>query len=62
MEDSTKYCQEHLANKGNMTKHSPNSVSMKDIECGWQIENKLGELDVGLASDVNDREIIEVEG
>jgi hypothetical protein len=62
LENSVMYCREHLANTGVMTKHRP-AVSVKtDIKFGWPIVRKLGELDIGQAIAVKEREIIAVEG
>jgi len=62
LENSVMYCREHLAETGVMTKHRP-AVSVKtDIKFGWPIVRKLGELDIGQAIAVKEREIIAVEG
>jgi len=61
LENSTMYCKEHLATAGTMTKHKPSPSAEKDIEFGWQIAKKLGELDIGQAAAVREREIIAVE-
>jgi DUF1009 family protein len=61
LEDSTVYCKEHLATPGVMTdRHLPSSAE-KDIEFGWEIVKKLGELDIGQAVAVKEKEIIAVE-
>jgi hypothetical protein len=61
LENSIMYCKEHLAKSGVMTsKEIP--VSIKgDIEFGWQIVKKLGELDIGQAIAVKEKEVIAVE-
>ena len=59
--DSTKYCKEHFASPGPMTKNKPNSSVEDDIEFGWQIVKKLGELDIGQAIAVKEKEVIAVE-
>ena len=59
--DSTKYCKEHLASGGAMTKHEPDLSVEDDIEYGWQIVKKLGELDIGQAIAVKEKEVIAVE-
>ena len=61
LEDSTKYCKEHLADKGLMTKHKPPVGVESDIEFGWGLVKKLGELDIGQALAVKEREVIAVE-
>ncbi len=59
--DSTKYCKEHLATKGTMTKTKPSSGVLDDIEFGWKLVKKMGELDIGQAIAVSDGDIIAVE-
>jgi hypothetical protein len=61
LENSIMYCKEHLANKGVMTKCQPSSSIKTDVEFGWPIVKKLGELDIGQAIVIREREIIAVE-
>ncbi len=61
LEDSTMYCQEHLAAKGLMTKTSVSKSVMADIDFGWQIVKELGKLDIGQAIAVKDKEVLSVE-
>ncbi|MHC4664671.1 MAG: LpxI family protein [Planctomycetota bacterium] len=64
LENSTMYCKDHLAAAGVMTKHQkhqPSSSVRSDIDFGWQIVKKLGELDIGQAIAVKEREVIAVE-
>ena len=61
LEDSTKYCKEHLADKGTMTKNKPSQSMLDDIEFGWSIVKKLGEFDIGQAAAVREKEIIAIE-
>ena len=61
LEDSTMYCKEHLANEGVMTGCQPAPSVQDDIEFGWEIVKKLGELDIGQAIAVKEKEIIAVE-
>jgi DUF1009 family protein len=61
LENSIMYCKEHLATKGVMTKRQPSSSVKGDIEFGWQIAKKLGELDIGQAIVVREKEVIAVE-
>ncbi len=61
LENSTMYCKEHLADNGLMTKNEPPSSVKEDIEFGWQIVKKLGELDIGQAIAVKEKEVIAVE-
>jgi len=61
LENSIMYCKEHLATVGVMSgKQTPVSVE-GDIEFGWQIVKKLGELDIGQAIAVKEKEVIAVE-
>ncbi len=61
LEDSTMYCKEHIATEGVMTKCQPGPSVQSDIEFGWEIVKKLGELDIGQAIAVKEKEIIAVE-
>lgn len=61
LEDSTMYCKEHLATEGVMTKCQPPASMREDIEFGWDIVKKLGELDIGQAVVVKEKEVIAVE-
>ncbi|MHC4619278.1 MAG: LpxI family protein [Planctomycetota bacterium] len=61
LENSMMYCKEHLAAAGVMTKHQPSTPVTGDIEFGWRIVKKLGELDIGQAIAVKEREVIAVE-
>lgn len=61
LEDSTMYCKEHLAGEGLMTRGRPGASVQADIDFGWPIVKKLGELDIGQAIAVREREIIAVE-
>jgi DUF1009 family protein len=61
LENSTMYCQEHLADAGIMTRQQPGSQVEHDIEFGWPLAKKLGELDIGQAIAVKEREVIAVE-
>ena len=55
------YCKEHIATEGVMTKTQPGPSVHGDIEFGWEIVKKLGELDIGQAIAVKEKEIIAVE-
>ncbi|MBN1817501.1 MAG: UDP-2,3-diacylglucosamine diphosphatase LpxI [Sedimentisphaerales bacterium] len=61
LQDSTQYCRDHLAEEGVMTRTQPGPFVQADIEFGWQIVKKLGELDIGQAVAVKEREVIAVE-
>ncbi len=61
LDDSTKYCKEHLASNGTMTGRGPNTFINNDIEFGWPIVKKMAEMDIGQAIAVKEREVIAVE-
>jgi len=61
LENSIMYCKEHMATVGVMTKRPPSTSLEDDIEFGWPIVKKLGELDIGQAIAVKEREVIAVE-
>jgi DUF1009 family protein len=61
LENSTMYCQDSLAEAGVMTRRKPPSQIERDIEFGWPLAKKLGELDIGQAIAVREREVIAVE-
>jgi len=61
LENSTMYCREHIAAAGAMTKHKPSLSVENDIEFGWELVKKLGEVDIGQAIAVKEREVIAVE-
>jgi DUF1009 family protein len=61
LENTTMYCREHLAEAGVMTRHRPGRQVEEDIEFGWPRAKKLGEMDIGQAIAVKEREVIAVE-
>ena len=61
LENSIMYCKEHLATAGAMTKTRLGPSIEGDIEFGWQLVKKLGELDIGQAIAVKEKEVIAVE-
>ena len=61
LENSVQYCKEHLAREGVMTKCQPARAVLNDIEFGWEIVKRMGELDIGQALAVKEREVIAVE-
>jgi len=61
LENSIMYCTEHLATTGLMTRTNVRPSVREDIEFGWHIVKKLGELDIGQAIAVKEREVIAVE-
>ena len=61
LENSTMYCQDDLATAGVMTKKQPAAQVEHDVEFGWPLAKKLGEMDIGQAIAVKEREVIAVE-
>jgi DUF1009 family protein len=61
LEDSTMYCKEHLATPGVLTNTSQNPLPQSEIEFGWNMAKKLGELDIGQSIAVKEKEVIAVE-
>ncbi|MBN2315477.1 MAG: UDP-2,3-diacylglucosamine diphosphatase LpxI [Sedimentisphaerales bacterium] len=61
LENSIMYCKEHLATTGLMTRTNVRPSVKEDINFGWEIVKKLGELDIGQAIAVKEREVIAVE-
>lgn len=61
LKDSTSYCKEHLAVRGPMGSQKPGTSVEADIEFGFSIAKKLGELDIGQAIAIREREIIALE-
>jgi len=59
--DSTKYCKEHLATEGVLTRTQPPASAWADIEFGWPMVQEIGRLDIGQSIAVKEREIIAVE-
>lgn len=61
LEDSTMYCREHLATEGAMTQNGPGKSVEEDIDFGWPLAKKLGQMDIGQAIAVREKEVIAVE-
>ena len=59
--DSTKYIEENMAAVGILTKTKPNETIANDIEFGWDIVKRMGDLDIGQAIAVKEQEVIAVE-
>jgi DUF1009 family protein len=59
--DSTKYCTEHLATAGVMTKRQPSEKQWQDIRFGWEICRNISKMDVGQAIALLDKDVIAVE-
>ena len=61
LENSIMYCRDNLATAGVMTRHQPGRQIEDDIQFGWPLAKKLGELDIGQAIAVREKEVIAVE-
>lgn len=61
LQDSTKFCDEHLADKGVMTKIQPTADVWQDIDFGWAIVKKIAEAGIGQAIAVREKTVIAVE-
>ncbi len=61
LENSTMYCQEYLAETGVMTQQQPGAAVEHDVEFGWPLAKQLGQMDIGQAIAVREREVIAVE-
>jgi DUF1009 family protein len=59
--DSTKYCKDHLATEGVLTRTQPPAFVQADIDFGWPMVQEIGRLDIGQSIAVKEREIIAVE-
>ena len=61
LQDSTKYCKEHLAGKGVMTKNHPSAGVQEDIDFGWAMVRKISETGIGQAIAVKEKTVLAVE-
>lgn len=61
LENSTMYSENDLADNGIMTNGKISDKVMGDIEFGWAIAKKIGEVDIGQAVTVKEKETIAVE-
>jgi DUF1009 family protein len=59
--DSTKYCTEHLATAGVMTRRQPTEKQWQDIHYGWEVCRQISKMDIGQAIAVLDKDVIAVE-
>ena len=58
---SVKYCKEHLADEGLMTRTPVPRNAQEDVEFGWRIARSSADLDIGQAVAIKERDIIAVE-
>ncbi len=61
LQDSTKFCTEHLAEKGVMTKVQPSADIQHDIDFGWDVVKKIAQAGIGQAITVKEKIVITVE-
>jgi DUF1009 family protein len=54
-------CPELLVNAGNLTQCKPTSRELADVEFGWELAKKMGELDVGQSIALKERAVLAVE-
>ena len=59
--DSTKYCADHLAGRGVMTRRQPSESQWQDIRSGFEIGRTISRLDIGQCIAVLNRDVIAVE-
>ena len=59
--DSTKYCAEHLATNGVMTRRQPTEAQWIDVRAGWDVCSAISRMDIGQAIAVLNRDVIAVE-
>ncbi|MFL5327879.1 MAG: LpxI family protein [Gemmataceae bacterium] len=55
------FCPEILMRPGVLTRRSPTSSELKDIEFGWDLAKEMGRLDVGQSVAVRERAVLAVE-
>lgn len=59
--DSTRYCTEHLAAPGVMTRREPTARQWEDIRFGYDVCRTISRMDIGQSIAVIDRDVIAVE-
>lgn len=59
--DSTRYCPEHLATAGVMTRRQPTDAQWADVRLGFEVAQALRRFDIGQSIAVLDRDVIAVE-
>src|SRR5256885_1992431 len=59
--DSTRYCTEHLAGAGVMTRRQPTDAQWADIRFGFGLGRTISRLDIGQSIAVLNRDVIAVE-
>ena len=61
MESCVKYNQDQLAQEGVLTQRRPTSAQLEDLDFGWPVAKRMGELDIGQSLAVKETEVIAVE-
>ncbi len=59
--DSTKYCAEHLATAGVMTRRQPTDAQWIDVRAGWDVCSAISRMDIGQAIAVLNKDVLAVE-
>jgi DUF1009 family protein len=59
--DSTRYCPEHVATAGVMTRRRPTEPQWADVRFGFDVCQTISRLDIGQSIAVRDRDVIAVE-
>lgn len=59
--DSTMHIPDHMASRGDMTRHQPSAGQRADIEFGWPLLQELLTFDIGQAIAVRGRDVVAVE-
>lgn len=55
------YCPELLVKAGALTRRAPSAAELKDVELGWTVAKKMGELDIGQSVAVKELSVVAVE-
>jgi DUF1009 family protein len=55
------FCPELLVSRRVLTRRQPSSLEEKDIDFGWELAKRMGDLDVGQSVAVKEREVLAVE-
>lgn len=62
LESSLLYLQNHLADKGCMTRRKPSKRESADVEFGWPMAKQIAQLEIGQTLVVKQRCVVAVEG
>ncbi|RJQ13702.1 MAG: LpxI family protein [Nitrospiraceae bacterium] len=61
LHDTTDFTKELLAPEGTLARRKPSKDELRDIEFGWVIAKKMGEMDIGQTVVVKDKAVMAVE-